>query len=109
MSRLVLATADTDFEQRVRKRPQVEAGSADDDNRASGGTRVRHARAGLIRPPGGRVPLARIGDIDSAVRDARLVAHGRLRGAEIEPTVDLSRVGAQDDCAMAFRELDGER
>src|SRR6476659_4369098 len=70
---------------------------------------VGHPGARLIGPSGRGVTLGGISDIDAPVLDARLVARGRLRGSNVEPTVDLSRVGAQDHRAVVVRELDGER
>src|SRR5204863_299710 len=52
--------------------------------------------AGVVLKPEHRVGLARVGDVDEMVWDARAVGGARLRRADVHPAVELPRIRRED-------------
>ncbi len=93
----------------VEERAQVEPGAARDDGEPAARGDVRDRGVGE-RDEARRVhALPRLDHVEEVMGRERALLGRRLRGADVEPAVDLLRVGVHDLAADAAREGDGER
>ena len=93
-------------EQRLDKRFDVQPRAAHDER---GLLDLGSALYPLTRFPGptrGRIAFGGLGDIDAIVRRARTLRPGRFGGADIEVTVDLSRIRAHNRRTLFGGELE---
>ncbi len=97
------------LEQRHRERSEIEAGAADHQWCSPRVRSLADPTIGFLRPRSRRVALAGIDDVDTSMRDATPLHGRRLGGANVETTVDLPRVGADDGCWPALGEREGDR
>ena len=91
--------------QRCHQRVHIKTRPAHNDRRTRRSRLFIKPLRGARRPPAGRPPLHRVCNVDANVRDATAIGTGRLRRADIEAAVELTRVGAHDRRAGAFGQL----
>jgi hypothetical protein len=91
-------------------RAEPEAGPAGEDADAVARSEVAQ-RLERVRPEvGDRERLVGIDEVDAVVDDSSALLDGRLRGADVEPAVDLAGVGRDDLGGRASRDQSlGER
>ena len=95
------ATAETPVGGRTRPQPgeqglHIQACAPDHERGEPAGPHLIHDGARQSGVPAGAKRLVRIRDVNQVVQDQRLNRRRRLGGPDIEATVDLSRVRAQD-------------
>lgn len=92
-----------------KQRAQVEAAAADHDRPAPARLDVGDRDASLAGELARRPPLARVEDVDQMVRDALALGETGLRGADVEASIRLERVGVDDLAVEGFGERHPER
>ena len=90
-------------------RAQVEPTAADQDRRPPAGGDLSEGDARAAGELAGRVALGGIENVDEVVRHPGALGERRLGGADVEPAVDLQRVGVDDLSAQSLGESERQR
>ena len=80
------------LEQRIEEGPQVEPSASNDECHTAIEPAFVNPFVRISRPRGGRVALGRLGDVDPAMGHGGTLSISRLRGADVEAPIDLTRV-----------------
>ncbi|MFN8091322.1 MAG: hypothetical protein U0599_03665 [Vicinamibacteria bacterium] len=96
------------LEEAVEQGAEVEARPPGHDREPPAGPDVVEGEPGRPRELGGRVALARVGDVEQVVRDRGALGRARLRGPQVEPAIDLLAVAGDDLAAALAREAQRE-
>src|SRR5205085_3668440 len=85
------------FEQGLEQGAKVETSPTHHQRNVSLRLRLLDPPIGVFCPSSRRVALRRLDEIDPPVRDGIDLDWGWLRGADVEATVDLARVGNRSE------------